>query len=181
MFLVISKRIENAHSTATDEDNKSTFTQPVSNLWFFEGSKIVRIFHEFRIKHANLPCPTPQNHKFLPIIPALFSILSDPKIAPIILKLCQHNWDKPTHTHTHPYPYLYAYTHIYPCPYIYPGLYVQWSHAWVIHGADFKPWDWFSTIAHNLNSETYHLKCQTLKNFIDSSASSFFKHRLTES
>ena len=30
-----------------------------------------------------------------PIIPELFSMLNEPKTVPIILKLCQHNWEKP--------------------------------------------------------------------------------------
>ena len=31
-----------------------------------------------------------------PIIPELFSMLNEPKTVPIILKVCQHNWEKPT-------------------------------------------------------------------------------------
>ena len=39
---------------------------------------------------------TPPIAKNSPIIPELFSILNEPKTVPIILKLCQHNWEKPT-------------------------------------------------------------------------------------
>ena len=42
------------------------------------------------------PAAMPPIAKNSPIIPELFSMLNEPKTVPIILKLCQHNWEKPS-------------------------------------------------------------------------------------
>ena len=36
----------------------------------------------------------------LPIMLAYFSMLIEPKTVPIILKLCQHNWEEPSRYHS---------------------------------------------------------------------------------
>ena len=41
------------------------------------------------------PAAMPPIAKNSPIIPELFSMLNEHKTVPIILKLCQHNWEKP--------------------------------------------------------------------------------------
>ena len=48
------------------------------------------------------PAATPPIAKNSPIIPELFSMLNEPKTVPIILKLCQHNWEKPTYNYYGP-------------------------------------------------------------------------------
>ena len=45
------------------------------------------------------PAAMPPIAKNSPIIPELFSMLNEPKTVPIILKLCQHNWEKPSLYH----------------------------------------------------------------------------------
>ena len=63
-------------STATDEDNKSTITQTLTIFGSLKQWEITTN-SEYNMQICHAPwCRL--NHKFMPIIPALFSILSDP-------------------------------------------------------------------------------------------------------